>query len=126
MKFWLALAARHQRGDAAVVGHVLAQRRSLRVGDALNAAGVTVQVAAIVRSSDQQDNNIAYVSLPFLQQATRRGLGEVTQFNVTVDQPEQLAAVVAAIDQRFASSEARRILDQRKHLLPKRRRICWR
>jgi putative ABC transport system permease protein len=101
-----ALAAWHQRGDAAAVGHILAQRRGLAVGDALNAAGVTVQVAAIIQSDDQQDNNSAFVSLPFLQQASRRGLGEVTQFNVTVDDPAQLEAVATAIDQRFAHSEA--------------------
>ncbi len=48
---------------------------------------------------------MAYVHLPFLQQASRRGLGEVTQFNVRVDDPEQVERVARAIDGRFASAE---------------------
>ena len=40
--------------------------------------GITVHVAGIITSPFPQDNNVAYVKLPFLQQASRTGLGVVT------------------------------------------------
>ena len=41
--------------------------------------------------------------LPFLQQASKHGLGVVTQFNVRVNTGEDLGAISAAIDERFRS-----------------------
>jgi len=92
------------RSDAAVLGEALARRRGLRVGDRFEAAGVTVTIAGILRSDREQDQNVAYVHLPFLQQSTRlKKLGVVTQFNVTVDDPRKLDAIARAIDAEFAN-----------------------
>lgn len=91
-----------RRGDAALVGERLAARRGFRVGESFDAAGITVYVAGIIRSEEAQDQAVAYVQLPFLQQATRRGgLGIVTQFNVKVDDPANLETVAKAIDAEF-------------------------
>lgn len=91
------------RSDAALLGEHFAARRGLRPGDRFEAVGVRVAVAGIVRSPLPQDNNVAYVHLPFLQQASRAGLGRVTQFNVRVESGASLDAVAEQIDTRFAS-----------------------
>jgi putative ABC transport system permease protein len=91
------------RTDAALLGETLANRRGLKVGERFDAAGVTVFVAGVVRSDEPQDQNVAYVHLPFLQRATGdRKLGMVTQFNVKVDDPKNLETVARAIDAEFA------------------------
>ena len=109
-----SLQAFEARGDAAIVGRVLAARRGLRVGESFDAAGVTVLVAAIVDSPEVHDLNTAYVGLDFLQNAVDRmgGMGQssgesaaggvVTQFNVRVSDAGQLAAVARRIDEAFA------------------------
>lgn len=89
-------------GDGALVGEHFALRRGLSAGDSFEAVGIRVRVAGIVRSPLSQDNNVAYVHLPFLQQASRVGLGTVTQFNVKVE-GRDLASVADDIDQRFAA-----------------------
>ena len=94
------------RSDAALVGENFARRRGLTPGDTFEAVGVRVYVAGIARSPNAQDNNVAYVHLPFLQQSTRVGLGTVTQFNVRVSGPDRLEPVAAAIDEIFASDQA--------------------
>lgn len=92
------------REDGALVGKNLAERRNLKVGDKFDAAGITVQVAGIVETEDSpQNNNVAFVHLPFLQQASRIGLGIVTQFNVKVAEASLLQSVAAAIDKRFST-----------------------
>lgn len=91
------------RGDAALIGENFAARRGLKAGDQFEAVGVRVSVAGIVRSENAQDNNVAYVHLPFLQQASNVGLGTVTQFNVRVDSPDQLESIAEKIDAIFAS-----------------------
>lgn len=92
------------RDDAALLGEVFARRRGLSPGDSFNAAGVTVNVAGIIRSPFAQDNNVAYVKLPYLQQAAKSGLGSVTQFMVRVDSSDLLDRVAAEIDALFHSS----------------------
>jgi putative ABC transport system permease protein len=92
-----------KRGDGALLGEVFAQRRGLKPGDRFDGAGVTVTVAGILRSPFPQDNNVAYVKLPFLQRASRAGLGVVTQFNVRVNSSQDLKPVAKAIDERFHS-----------------------
>jgi putative ABC transport system permease protein len=94
-----------KRDDGALLGEVFARRRGLGTGDRFDAAGVTVTVSGIIRSPFAQDNNVAYVKLPFLQQASRAGLGVVTQFNVRVNASEDLGSVSAAIDERFRSGQ---------------------
>ena len=91
------------RSDAALVGQTFAQRRALQTGDQFEAVGVNVYVAGIIKSNEAQDNNVAYVHLPFLQQASKIGLGTVTQFNVKVDSAELLDPVAKKIDATFRS-----------------------
>ena len=91
------------RDDGALVGKELAAKRRLKPGDAFEAAGIRVVVSGIVDSPLPQDNSVAYVHLPFLQQASKHGLGIVTQFNVRVNAGSDLEAVSKAIDARFRS-----------------------
>lgn len=95
-----------QRSDAALLGQYFAERRGLSPGDQFEAVGVRVFVAGIIRSEEAQDNNVAYVHLPFLQQASRVGLGTVTQFNVKVESADQLETVASEIDEMFAADAA--------------------
>lgn len=94
------------RSDGALVGEHFARRRNLSPGDTFEAVGVRVQVEGIIRSPNPQDNNVAYVHLPFLQQASRVGLGTVTQFNVRVAHPDFLEPVAREIDALFAADIA--------------------
>lgn len=94
-----------KRDDAALLGEQFAKRRGLKPGDKFDAVGITVHVAGIIRSPFPQDNNVAYVKLEFLQQASKRGLGIVTQFNVRVESSADLKPVAAAIDARFKSDQ---------------------
>ncbi len=94
-----------KRDDGALLGEHFAQRRGLASGDRFDAAGVTVSVSGILRSPHAQDNNVAYVKLPFLQQASRTGLGVVTQFNVRVESADDLERVSTAIDELFRSAQ---------------------
>lgn len=94
-----------KRDDGALLGEVFARRRGLSPGDRFDAAGVTVTVSGILRSPNAQDNNVAYVKLPFLQQASRIGLGIVTQFNVRVKSSGDLERVAAEIDETFRSAQ---------------------
>lgn len=94
-----------KRDDGALLGEVFAARRGLKPGERFDAAGVTVSVAGIIRSPFAQDNNVAYVKLPFLQQASRAGLGVVTQFNVRVHRADDLERVSSAIDERFRTDQ---------------------
>ncbi len=95
------------RGDGALVGSALADRRHLKVGDLLRSAGLTVTVAGIVEAEGPQDRNACFVQLPFLQSSTGgvQG-GDVTEFEVEVDDPSRLTEVAAAIDEHFAADAA--------------------
>ncbi len=99
------LADWERTDDGALIGKSFAKRRALAPGDAFEAAGVRVRVSGVLDSPNLQDNDVAYVHLPFLQQASRRGLGEVTQFNVRVEDSAQLENVAAAIDAHFRTAE---------------------
>lgn len=92
-----------RRSDGALLGEHFAARRNLSVGDQFEAVGVRVHVSGIIRSPHPQDNNVAYVHLPFLQQSSRLGLGTVTQFSVQVESAVQLEPVAERIDELFAS-----------------------
>jgi putative ABC transport system permease protein len=94
-----------RRDDGALLGEQFARRRALKPGDQFEAVGITVHVTGIIRSPFAQDNNVAYVKLPFLQQASRAGLGVVTQFNVRVNSSADLKPVASAIDSRFKSDQ---------------------
>lgn len=94
-----------KRSDAALIGEHFAQRRGLTPGQNFEAVGVNVYVAGIISSDAPQDNNVAYVHLPFLQQASKIGLGIVTQFNVKVTSAELIDSVAEKIDQTFSSDQ---------------------
>lgn len=93
------------QSDGALVGQHFARRRGLAPGDTFEAVGVNVTVAGIIASDSPQDENVAYVHLPFLQQASRVGLGVVTQFNVKVESAELLQPVAEKIDKTFAADQ---------------------
>jgi len=93
-----------ERDDGALIGKNFANRRGLRVGDRFDAAGVTVSVSGIINTNENsQNNSVAFVHLPFLQQASKIGLGIVTQFNVRVENSSLLGSVARLIDDRFKS-----------------------
>ena len=94
-----------RRSDSALLGRHFASRRGLAVGDRFDAAGVTVNVAGIIESEEPQDNNVAYVHLDFLQQASRAGLGVVTQFNVRAESADLLDQIANEIDATFATDQ---------------------
>jgi putative ABC transport system permease protein len=94
-----------RRTDAAFVGETLAKRRGLAPGMTFDAAGITAYVAGILRSTQPQDQNVAYTALEFVQLAGRDQLGIVTQFNVKVDDPNRLDAVAAEIDDLFITAQ---------------------
>ncbi len=94
-----------RRDDGALLGEQFARRRGLSVGDKFDAVGITVHVSGIIRSPFPQDNNVAYVKLPFLQRASKVGLGVVTQFNVRVASAADLDRVAHEIDARFGSDQ---------------------
>ena len=87
--------------NSAILGQEFAQRRGLKVGDQFDAAGITVRVSGIIDSDDPQDQNTAFVHLDFLQKSSKRGLGEVTQFNVKVNDHTQMESVGKEIDALF-------------------------
>lgn len=94
-----------RRTDAALLGETLAKRRGLKPGMRFDAAGITAYVAGVVRSSDPQDQNVAYTALEFVQLAGRDQLGVVTQFNVNVQEASQLDRVADDIDELFSSAQ---------------------
>ncbi|MFT5126663.1 MAG: putative ABC transport system permease protein [Rhodothermales bacterium] len=100
-----SVAEWRKRSDAALIGLRAATRRGLRVGDRLEIAGVTITIAGIVESTRPQDQDSAFTHLDFLQRSSGAGLGEVTQFNVTVLDPTQLDAVAGRIDELFATAQ---------------------
>ena len=102
------MAAWLGRGDSALIGRELADRRRLAPGDRFTAAGVDAYVAGIIDSDAPQDQSSAFVHLPFLQeQMARGGTGTiVTQFDVRVKDSGDLDAIAAAIDERFAADQA--------------------
>jgi putative ABC transport system permease protein len=102
MQSWLS------RGDSALIGRELAQRRRLKAGDRFTAAGVDAFVAGIIESDLPQDQSSAFVHLSFLQEQAKRGGtgGVVTQFDVRVSDPAQMDSVAQAIDERFAKDQS--------------------
>ncbi len=96
-----------KRGDSALLGKELAERRRLKAGDRFTAAGVDAYVAGIMQSDAPQDQSSAFVHLPFLQEQAKRGStgGIVTQFDVRIADPSKLDEVALAIDAQFATDQ---------------------
>ncbi len=94
-----------RRGDAALVGRRLAERRGWSVGDRVAIDAIQVSIVGIIDSDQPQDKNVAYTNLEFIQRTAGNSDGEVTQFNVLVDDPKLLADVAASIDAAFADAQ---------------------
>jgi len=88
--------------NGALVGETLALRRGFKVGDTFKTSNVQNEVSGIFRSDEPQNQNVAYVHLKALQQATDKNFGIVTQFHVKVNDPGRMDDVAAAIDGEFA------------------------
>ena len=88
--------------NGALVGETLSLRRGLKVGDTFKTSNVQNEVSGIFRSDEPQNQNVAYVHLKALQQATDKNFGIVTQFYVKVDDQARMDEVAAAIDDEFA------------------------
>jgi len=88
--------------NGALVGETLSLRRGLKVGDTFKTSNVQNEVCGIFRSDEPQNQNVAYVHLKALQQATDKNFGIVTQFYVKVDDQARMDEVAAAIDDEFA------------------------
>jgi putative ABC transport system permease protein len=101
-----SLEAWRARTDAALVGQRLAARRGLKVGDAISSSGITAQIAGIIDAQNPQEENSVFVHLGFLQRASGRKPGIVTQFNVTLAPGASLEEVSAAIDAELKVSAA--------------------
>jgi len=91
--------------NGALVGETLALRRGFKVGDTFKTGHVQNEVSGIFRSDEAQHQNVAYVHLKALQQATDKKFGIVTQFHVKVDDPTRMDAVARAIDDSFAIAQ---------------------
>lgn len=89
------------RGDAAIVPLAYAKKGNLKIGQQFEAAGVKANVVAIVESDRPEDSASIFVPLPFLQQASKLGLGLVTQFEVEVNEPALIEPLATEIDNRF-------------------------
>jgi putative ABC transport system permease protein len=94
------------RSEAALIGQVMANRRRLKVGDKFEASGISVLVAGIIASDNPQNMNVGYLHLDYLQLASRRGLGSVTQFNVFLSDPGKSKEIAETIDAMFHSDQA--------------------
>jgi len=87
------------RTDAAIIGHSVAQRRRLGVGDQFSIGGLSVRVAGIFRSTVASEENLIYTSLAFLQLAQdKEGAGLVTQHEVLLTESASPESVAAEID----------------------------
>lgn len=100
-----SLDAWKRRGDAALVGRRMAERRRLKVGDRLDVGGITITVAGIIESQEPQDQNVAYTHLDFLQRSAGNKVGIVTQFNVVIENPNQLDSIAERIDDEFRHAQ---------------------
>lgn len=87
------------RRDAAIVGHNVAKRRGLSVGDQFSIGDISVHVAGVFSSAVPAEENLIYTSLQFLQYT--RGLkaaGLVTQHEVRLTDDADADQVAAEID----------------------------
>lgn len=97
-----SIADWYKRSDATVISKGLARKRSLKVGDTFESAGVLVAIAAIIESENSQDKFTSYVHLDILQR-TSNSLGFVTQYNIKTDDPSLMKEVALSIDAEFKS-----------------------
>ncbi len=92
------------RGDGALVGKRLAERRKLSPGDRLQLSGVDVEVVGIVTSTGAGVDNVAFVDLAQLQHV-RKQRGIATEFFVRLKPGTDASRLAREIDAHFASDE---------------------
>jgi putative ABC transport system permease protein len=92
------------RGDGALVGKRLAERRKLKPGDRLQLSGVDVEVGGIVTGPGAGVDNVAFVRLDQLQQV-RKQKGIATEFFVRLSPGADATALAREIDRIFATDE---------------------
>ncbi len=98
-----SLADFDERSDAALAGRALARRRKLAPGDRFTIGGIGVTIAGVFAADSPAEENLLYVHLPYLQQASGKGLGVVTQFEVQLAEHANPEAVARSIDTLFRS-----------------------
>jgi len=100
------LASWKARGDGALVGERLAERRGARAGERIRLGEVDVHVSAIIRGSGAGIDNLAFVHLDQLALA-RKKLGGATEFLVRLAPGADPAKVAESIDATFRNDESR-------------------
>jgi putative ABC transport system permease protein len=91
-------AAFQSRNDAALVGRRIAERRGLKPGQSFTVAGISGKVAGVFASDAAGEENVIYTHLPLLFNGAAHHDFHATLFEVTLADPQQAAAVAAAID----------------------------
>lgn len=91
-----------QQDDAALVGQVVAKRRSLKVGDKFTIGDITVLVAGTFASPVAADENLIFTHLDFLQRARgANDVGTVTMHEVHLTDDADVETLSAAIDANY-------------------------
>jgi putative ABC transport system permease protein len=88
--------------DGALIGHAVARRRNLSVGQRFTIGQVTITVTGIFTAKNAAEENFIYTHLDFLQYT--RGLnavGTVTEFEVLLNDDADPDTVARAIDDRY-------------------------
>lgn len=96
-----SLSAFDARSDAALAGRALARRRNLAPGDQFAIGGISVTIAGIFTADTPAEENVLYTHLLYLQQASGKGRGAVTQFEVLLKEDANPDSVARAIDAEF-------------------------
>jgi putative ABC transport system permease protein len=94
-------AAFGSRTDAAIVGRRIAERRGLQPGQSFTVAGITVTVAGVFASDVSGEENVIYTHLDLLANNQHHAEYHVTEFEVTLADPQQADAVAKAIDAKI-------------------------
>ena len=89
------------RTDAALVGDAVARRRGLAPGQKFTIGEITVTVVGIFAAATPAEENVLYTHLEFLQRVKGRNVGEVTLFEVQLDDDANTEGVCREIDAAF-------------------------
>ena len=98
------LSAFERQSDGALVGSALARRRGLTPGQKFTIGEITVSVVGVFAADTPAEENVAYTHLAFLQRARgRNAVGEVTMFEVFLDDDAEPEKLSRQIDATFRS-----------------------
>lgn len=88
--------------DSAIMGHAVANRRGVKLGDKFSIGDLSVVVAGIFDADDPAEENYIYSHLDFLQRSKGMNLvGTVTQLEVLLTQNADADLVCRSIDERY-------------------------